>query len=120
MKHYVLHMAISKYNLTKFITNFSYEQYKNQDTPDWNLWYHQISKIYNHNIPKNILRQLQEKNNATIDNLCETDMQRLNMKIERLAIKEKKHQEWLIRRDTGNQLAAKRRASFKEQGLFLN
>lgn len=101
-------MPISKYHLIKFILN-SYEDHnQNSDNFNWIIWFNDISSIYNHKIPENLLLAIKSKNNDNkpIINLCDKELERIKArkKQEILALedKEQRYKRWIEKRDAGN------------------
>ena len=105
-------MSISKYNLIVFILENSYENYKLQENPDWNKWFFSVSRIYHHKMPVKLLLGLKRKNNEIINALCDKEFGKIKLrkkeKEEKSEKRQKEYMNWLLRRNTGNEIAKKR------------
>lgn len=109
-------MKISDYNLIIFILENSYENYKLQENPDWNKWFFSISRIFHHKIPIKLLLGMKRKNNNEINMLCDKELGKIKLrKKEKEEKKQNEYNNWLLRRNIGNETTKKRIEQEKER-----
>jgi hypothetical protein len=85
-------MSISNYHLFKFIVSNA------SNKPNWQKWFKFVSQIYKNNIPDQLLEALVERGEDDLKRLCKAEQERKQKK-------QDKYNQWIIRRDAGNQRA---------------
>jgi hypothetical protein len=103
-----LYMAISKYNLCKFIDASLKDQIM-KDDPDWNLWFRSVSRIFNHRMPLNVVSMIASAPVLQLRRLADMEFEKIEERRkrcnERREQQTQKHERWKQRRDAGNKRA---------------
>ena len=94
---------ISKYNLIRFILD---EAAVKNPNIEWDEWFRKVSRIFKHKIPEALLLGL-SKQSDTLKMLC--DEHRDNSKLKPRSTHEERYQNWIKRRDEGNQRVVEKR-----------
>jgi hypothetical protein len=105
-------MAISKYNLTRFILDEAYSDCENtcnlgDDDPllinaQWDNWLHKVSRIYNHQIPSSLLEGLRRKKNRFLEDFIKNHETRLQEKNSKKLSSMNEYNRWAKRVNEGN------------------
>ena len=94
-------MSVSKYHLLQYIVNDA--KHANVADIDWSAWFQSISKIYNRNIPEQVLAALARIGIDDLTKLCEYELQIQNLLRSTLEkLQEERRNAWIKRVDEGN------------------
>ena len=101
-------MKVSTYNLLQFVIH-AYDDHLIQQNPNWADWFKSISRIYKHDIPKNVIMALKAKQNEQLDKLCDAALCQSQLREikagQREATALEKYNKWLEGREAGNKRA---------------
>lgn len=92
--------------MIKFVLDVAYEDHSTCENPDWVNWCKSVFAMFNYKPPPGLINGLMKKNNPQITDIC---LETNKIIEEAIRLKEKKHNDWVSRRDAGNLRAARER-----------
>jgi hypothetical protein len=100
----------SRHRLSVFILNVSFQDRQSLPNPDWNAWFRSLLKVFSYKIPFALLQGLKAHDVPCLNEMCDIELEKLEEKRRKReaadAVMRRKRDEWILRRDKGNRLAA--------------